>query len=476
MLARKLEYTFNKDHTQTKCFVQLSRQLLAATLLRQHHANRDNGDSHSGPRRTRLEKPRTFIIHHASSTMFAPESLLQSILKASMISARSLPSDPESIPRSGSGLGSGSGSGAGPWSNQPTITTDQAINLLDDVHLIPIFDFPGAVHAIGLVIDEVHRAVGTDPITTSTPATGSPKTGTSITVRNVSTITYQTNDSTQQEMEEEDNEDGEDNTHIIEESPAQAPASSPVKPDKEKSPTAHLPAPLITIIIEGIDTLTENNVIKPSTPMRGTAMLTPVLRTLTHISRMYPNLVAVMLVNWLGLGTTSTISTTKTTTTSTATATTTAAAAGSITGAGGEGGGGGGGGSGGGGGRPVTSNELSGISVADDGGLHSIFTQLSPNFKYGPSMMSSTLSSTSVRQGLGTGTSLCPSLLLRTLDQGVDVHLMISSNGLLRGGSVRGGGAATTGGRRVEAYDLVTAVEVIKDRVGSNVGRWCVWE
>lgn len=45
-----------------------------------------------------------------------------------------------------------------------------------------------------------------------------------------------------------------------------------------------------------------------------------------------------------------------------------------------------------------------------------------------------------------------PSLLMRTLDQGIDSHLLVSSIG------------------------RVPVVEVIKDRVGGNVGRWCVWE
>lgn len=50
------------------------------------------------------------------------------------------------------------------------------------------------------------------------------------------------------------------------------------------------------------------------------------------------------------------------------------------------------------------------------------------------------------------GSVLLPSLLMRTLDQGIDTHLLMSD---VRNTSV---------------------VEVIKDRVGDGVGRWCVWK
>jgi hypothetical protein len=51
-----------------------------------------------------------------------------------------------------------------------------------------------------------------------------------------------------------------------------------------------------------------------------------------------------------------------------------------------------------------------------------------------------------------TSTPLLPSLLVRTLDQGIDTHLLLS---------------------RVKADRVV---EVIKDRVGEGVGRWCIWD
>lgn len=49
------------------------------------------------------------------------------------------------------------------------------------------------------------------------------------------------------------------------------------------------------------------------------------------------------------------------------------------------------------------------------------------------------------------GSVLLPSLLTRILDQGIDTHLLLSS--------VRD--------------EFV--VEVVKDRVGDGVGRWCIW-
>lgn len=64
--------------------------------------------------------------------------------------------------------------------------------------------------------------------------------------------------------------------------------------------------------------------------------------------------------------------------------------------------------------------------AADDGSIHSIFRV--------------------------SGTPLFPNLLTKTLDQGIDTHLLMSV--------VRG---------------QARVVEVIKDRVGDGVGKWCVW-
>ncbi|OJJ51680.1 hypothetical protein ASPZODRAFT_448052 [Penicilliopsis zonata CBS 506.65] len=48
--------------------------------------------------------------------------------------------------------------------------------------------------------------------------------------------------------------------------------------------------------------------------------------------------------------------------------------------------------------------------------------------------------------------SLFPTLLMRTLDQGIDTHLLLST---VKGAQV---------------------VEVVKDRVGDGVGKWCIWK
>ncbi|KAJ0426020.1 hypothetical protein BJY00DRAFT_123104 [Aspergillus carlsbadensis] len=50
-----------------------------------------------------------------------------------------------------------------------------------------------------------------------------------------------------------------------------------------------------------------------------------------------------------------------------------------------------------------------------------------------------------------TDAPLFPSLLMRTLDQGIDMHLLVSNT------------------------RKVPVIEVIKDRVGSGVGQWCTW-
>ncbi|RAK71889.1 uncharacterized protein BO72DRAFT_453261 [Aspergillus fijiensis CBS 313.89] len=59
-----------------------------------------------------------------------------------------------------------------------------------------------------------------------------------------------------------------------------------------------------------------------------------------------------------------------------------------------------------------------------------------------------------VRSAFGAnGASLFPSLLMRTLDQGLDTHILVST--------IKGSGVV---------------VEVIKDRLGEGIGKWCVWK
>ncbi|KAL2813138.1 hypothetical protein BJX63DRAFT_421433 [Aspergillus granulosus] len=50
-----------------------------------------------------------------------------------------------------------------------------------------------------------------------------------------------------------------------------------------------------------------------------------------------------------------------------------------------------------------------------------------------------------------SNTPIFPSLMMRTLDRGIDTHLLVSNRG------------------------RVLVVEVIKDRVGCGVGKWCAW-
>ncbi|PYI17238.1 hypothetical protein BO99DRAFT_463487 [Aspergillus violaceofuscus CBS 115571] len=58
-----------------------------------------------------------------------------------------------------------------------------------------------------------------------------------------------------------------------------------------------------------------------------------------------------------------------------------------------------------------------------------------------------------IRSAFGAnGASLFPSLLVRILDQGLDTHILVSTKG------------------------SGVVVEVIKDRLGEGIGKWCVWE
>ncbi|GKZ64015.1 hypothetical protein AnigIFM50267_000307 [Aspergillus niger] len=140
------------------------------------------------------------------------------------------------------------------------------------------------------------------------------------------------------------------------------------------------------IIITGLDTLTEG-VIRASNPLRGSAMLMSILRTLTQLTRTHASILSVMLVNTSGLG----------------------KVASSQSGA-----------------TEIDANAIGGMYEVDGEGIQSVFRAHS--------------------------SEMFPSLLMKTLDQGIDTHLLVSSIG------------------------RVPVVEVIKDRVGGNVGRWCVLE
>ncbi|GFF70943.1 hypothetical protein IFM62136_07962 [Aspergillus lentulus] len=146
------------------------------------------------------------------------------------------------------------------------------------------------------------------------------------------------------------------------------------------------------LLIAGLDTLTED-IIRASNPVKGAAALTAALRTLTQLSRAHGSNLAVMLVNTRGLGPAPGFR------------------PGTGAGAGVE--------------RQQSRVDLR-VPVEDEG-VHSMFHA-------------------------ETSTPLLPSLLMRTLDQGIDTHVLVS----------------------MVKEDCI--VEVIKDRVGEGVGRWCIWD
>ncbi|KAE8141117.1 hypothetical protein BDV38DRAFT_279563 [Aspergillus pseudotamarii] len=144
----------------------------------------------------------------------------------------------------------------------------------------------------------------------------------------------------------------------------------------------------IFLLIAGLDTLTEG-VVRASSIVRGTAILSNILRTLTQLSRMHSPYLSVMLINTSGLGT-------------------------------------------------MTSN----MHVAPG----QMQQRRNPGYK----------PQTSLEDGLQSifhaSERLFPSLLMRTLEQGIDAHLLLST------------------------VKSAHVVEVIKDRVGNGVGRWCMWD
>jgi hypothetical protein len=145
----------------------------------------------------------------------------------------------------------------------------------------------------------------------------------------------------------------------------------------------------IFLVIAGLDTLTEG-VIRASSTVRGTAVLSNTLRTLTQLSRIHNSHLSVMLVNTSGLGT--------------ATFNTHIVP----------------------GPMQETRGQGNNNQSARENGIYSIFH--------------------------ANETSLVPSLLMRTLEQGIDTHLFLS---------------------KVKSTHVV---EVIKDRVGDGLGRWCIWD
>ncbi|KAF7121909.1 hypothetical protein CNMCM5793_009463 [Aspergillus hiratsukae] len=213
----------------------------------------------------------------------------------------------------------------------PPLSRTQAIALLDHVQLFPVFDFRAAGQAINQVSDVLQSQ--------SPPAPA----------------------------------------------PDAVSAAESEAGEGERARTRRL------LLIAGLDTLTED-IIRASNPVKGAAALTAALRTLTQLSRVHGEELAVMLVNTAGLGPASGLRFRVPFPP--------------------------GGGSGG---------ERQQVSRGDmdDEGVYSVFHA-------------------------ETATPLLPSLLVRTLDQGIDTHLLLS------------------------AVEADRVVEVIKDRVGEGVGKWCI--
>ncbi|KAL4810331.1 hypothetical protein BDV18DRAFT_156700 [Aspergillus unguis] len=147
------------------------------------------------------------------------------------------------------------------------------------------------------------------------------------------------------------------------------------------------------IVLAGLDTLTES-VIRSSNAVRGTAVLTSALRTLTQLSRMHSARLSIVLVNTSGVGPFQFAQSQA---------------------------------------QAQAETQVQSQSQSRGDGPHSIFT--------------------------GTDTPLFPSLLMRTLDLGVDTHLLMSRTNMSMGQGSR----------------AATVVEVIKVRVGAGLGRWTVW-
>lgn len=230
-----------------------------------------------------------FIIHPPNFGPFAPETLLESLLSST---------------------------------RQPTLSREEAIQRLDSVQLLPVFDFPSAAQAISSVSDMLHGI--------------------------------------------------------------QRERNQALDHDVVTSPTDHP----VLFIIAGLDSLAEG-VIRASNPVKGTAMLTAVLRTLTRLTRTHASFLSVVLINTSPLGAVVGSSNLQRDSQ-----------------------------------QPVAQSE--GDFQSRDEGIQSIFH--------------------------GAGRSLFPNLLMRTLDQGIDTHLLLST------------------------VQRAQIVEVIKDRVGDGTGKWCVWD
>ncbi|KAL4992176.1 hypothetical protein BDW68DRAFT_173494 [Aspergillus falconensis] len=224
-----------------------------------------------------------------------------------------------------------------PTSYAPPLFRNAAITLLDAVQLFPVFDFAGAVDAISEVAERLRKVWDG----------------------------HQQNQNQNQNQNENENKDQQ-----------------------------------TVVVIAGLDTLTEA-VVRSSNAVRGTAVLTSALRTITQLSRMHQGYLSVLLVNTSGIGPSPSMHQRLNQNQN----------------------------------QSQAQKEYETQHARDDGnGIQSMFYTHAPLF---------------------------PSLLLKTLDQGVDTQILVSISDL----------RMDMHGRRV----AVPVIEVIKDRVGDGLGRWCVW-
>lgn len=144
----------------------------------------------------------------------------------------------------------------------------------------------------------------------------------------------------------------------------------------------------VILIVAGLDTLAEG-IVRASNPVKGTALLAATLRNLTRLSRAYASHLSILLVNTNGLGPPNFESEKQS------------------------------------GSKQTKASEIEDTRSSLDDGVHSIFQPSEP--------------------------SLLSNLLMKTLDQGIDTHILLSD------------------------VKTTKVAEVIKDRVGSGVGKWGIW-
>lgn len=156
---------------------------------------------------------------------------------------------------------------------------------------------------------------------------------------------------------------------------------------QEKRQHSNNTHPIILIVV-GLDTLAEG-IIRASNPVKGTALLAATLRNLTRMSRAYASYLSVILVNTNGLGPPHFESHQQPEMK-----------------------------------QPQVLPEEDTRPAREDG-LHSIFQVAGPPLLF--------------------------NLLMRTLDQGIDTHILLSD------------------------VKAATVAEVIKARVGSGLGKWGIW-